>query len=77
MPAYIVELYKELQRLRGEKKETYTLDAQSLTELDPENYMVNFEMPSTEAKIALLNGASTHTILQDQSFFEFETQNEP
>ena len=75
---YLQTLYKELQALKGSKRETHTLDAPSLTltELDPENYMVNNGSTGIEANIALLDSASTHTILQDQAFFEFKTRNE-
>ena len=76
---YITDMYKDLQALKGGKRETHTLDAPSLTltELDPENYMVNEEEPVNTAKIALLDSASTHTILQDHALFEFKTKNEP
>ena len=76
---YIADMYKELQSLRKGKRETHTLDAPSLTlsELDPENYMCLESVPASKAKVALIDSASTHTILQDQAFFEFKTRNEP
>ena len=75
---YITDMYKELQALKGGKRETHTLDASSFTrtELDPENYMVGEGEPVNTAKIALFDSASTHTILQDHALFEFKTKNE-
>ena len=72
-------MYKELKSLRDGKRETHTLDAPSLDShgLDPENYMVTGGAPKNKSKIALLDSASTHTILQDPEFFEFKTRNEP
>ena len=76
---YVIEMYKELQTLKDGKRETHTLDAPSITlsEMDPENYMVLSRSTTSKAKIALLDSASTHTILQDPAFFEFKTRNEP
>lgn len=53
-PAYFVEIYKELQKLRGVQRETHALDAPSLFELDAENYMVLSDEPSTGIEVALL-----------------------
>jgi peptide/histidine transporter 3/4 len=39
--------------------------------------MVQSSASANKAKIALLDSASTHTVLQDQTHFEFKTQNEP
>ena len=39
--------------------------------------MVLSGVPTNKAKIALLNNASTYTVLQDHAYFEFKTQNEP
>ena len=39
--------------------------------------MVQSGVPANKAKIALLDNASTHTVLQDHAYFEFKTQNEP
>ena len=77
--SYVIAMYKELQSLREGKRETHTLDAPSptLSELDPEIYMVQSSASANKAKIALLDSASTHTVLQDQAHFEFKTQNEP
>ena len=77
--SYVLEMYKELQSLRKGKRETHTLDAPSstLNELDPIIYMVQCSAHANKAKIALLDSASTHIVLQDPAYFEFKTQNEP
>ena len=77
--SYVLAIYNELQSLRKGEKETPTLDAPSLTlnELDPEIYIVQSSAPTNKAKIALLDNASTHTVLQDRTHFEFKTRNEP
>ena len=72
-------MYKKLQSLREGKRENHTLDAPSptLCELDPGIYMVQSSALANKAKIALLDNASTYTVLQDHAHFEFKTQNEP
>ena len=39
--------------------------------------MVQSNVFANKAKIVLLDNASTHTVLQDQTHFEFKTRNEP
>ena len=77
--SYVIAMYTELQSLREGKRETHTFDAPSTTfsRLDPEIYMVQSGVPANKAKIALLDSASIHTVLQDHAYFEFKTQNEP
>ena len=77
--SYVLAIYKELQSLRKRNRETHTLDVSSptLNELDPEIYMLQCSAPANKAKIALLDSASTHTVLQNQTYFEIKTQNEP
>jgi hypothetical protein len=77
--SYVIAMYKELQSLKKRKKETHILDILSPTfsEIDPKIYMVQSSAPANKAKIALLDIASTHTVLQDQTHFEFKTRNEP
>ena len=60
------------------KEGTHTLDAHSLTlnALIPKIYMVQNSAPANKVKIALLDNASTQTVLQDQTHFVFKTQNE-
>ena len=72
-------MYKKLQSLREGKRENHTLDAPSptLCELDPGIYMVQSSALANKAKIALLDNASTYTVLQDHAHFEFKTRNEP
>lgn len=59
-------MYKELLTLKGTREEVYTLEAPSLTKLDPKNYMVQADTTVIETNIALLDSASVHTILQAQ-----------
>jgi hypothetical protein len=47
-----------------------------LNELDPDIYMVQSSALANKAKIALFDNAFTHTVLQDQTHFEFKTRNE-
>jgi hypothetical protein len=79
LSSHVIAIYKELQSLRKEKRETHTVDVPSstLSKLDPEIYMVQSSASANKAQIALLDIASTHTVLQDQTHFEFKTQNEP
>ena len=70
-------MYKELQSLGKGKRKTHTLDAHfpTLNELDL--YMVQSNAHANKAIFALLDNASTHNVLQDQTHFEFKTRNEP
>ena len=50
-------MYKELQSVRGGKRDTHTLDVHSLTlnELDPKIYMVQSSAHANKTKIALFD----------------------
>ena len=69
-PQYVWDMYQELKNLKEEKREAHTLDAPSFNELDPENYMVQRSREESFSETALLDSASTHTILRDPMFFE-------
>lgn len=75
-PSFFVDLYKELQKLKAEKREVHSLDAPNFTDQDLENFMVQ-SSPPANVKLALLDSASTHTILQDESYFQFKNKNKP
>jgi hypothetical protein len=68
---YFTKIYQELQQLKKEKQEAHTLDAPSLDETDLEDYMVNTIQPIDHPDVALLDSATTHTILRDQKYFDF------
>ena len=63
--AYVIELYKEVQRLKGSNRENYNFHVQPNQELDIENFMTVRNEENLEPGIALLDSASTHTILKD------------
>ena len=69
-PEYFVEMYRELQKLKEEKREVHTLDAPSFNDVDPENYMIQIDRQNPKSNIILLDSASTHTILRESRFFE-------
>jgi hypothetical protein len=69
--AYVIELYKEVQRLKGNTQENYNFHVQPNQDLDIENYMTMRYSEVSRPDIALLDSASTHTILADPMFFEF------
>ena len=68
--AYVIELYKEVQRLKGSNRENYNFYVQPNQDMDIENYMT-IRSEASEPNIALLDSASTHTILTYPRFFEF------
>ena len=72
-PPYLVNMYKELQQLRNQSCQTYNFEnPQSLSNSeDLENYMTIFETHSLKPNEALLDSASTHTILTDPKIFHF------
>ena len=47
------------------------LYAPSLDNVDPENFMVSMDMSRVDSDVALLNNATTHTILRDLKYFTF------
>ena len=76
-PEYFVEMYRELQKLKEEKREVHTLDAPSFNDIDPENYMVQLSQHSTPSDTALLDSASTHSIFRDPQYFESDCMRGP
>ena len=68
-------MYKELRLLKSQKRETHTFDASSLddTNKELENYLVSVpRLPAADPVIALLDSATTHTILRSPEYFKFE-----
>ena len=64
-------MYQELQRLKSRQRETHTLDAPSLDNVDPENFMVSMDKSRANPDVAMLESVTTHTILQDPKYFTF------
>lgn len=56
--------------MKEAKRETHTLDAPFFTSFDIENHMVVRSREESYTDTALLDSASTHTILRDPIFFE-------
>ena len=68
-------MYKELRLLKSQKRETHTFDASSLDDMNKEleNYLVSVpRFPVPDPVIALLDSATTHTILRSPEYFKFE-----
>jgi hypothetical protein len=61
----------ELQKLRNQSRENYNFDIQHDSNLDIENFMAIRRKSENRASVALLDSASTHTILTNPNFFEF------
>lgn len=61
-------MYKELLKLKEEKRETYIHDAPSFNALDLESYMVLCIREESYTNIASLDSKSTHSILRDLIF---------
>ena len=74
-PPYLVMMYKELHNLRIKQKDTHALDVPSFFELDTDNYMVFNNVIPTSTNIALLDNASTPTILCNKKIFIFLDNN--
>lgn len=70
-PEYFVQIYQELQKLKADQRESHMLDAPSFSDIDPENYMVSRSRVVATTDVALLDSASTHTILRDSKYFDF------
>lgn len=68
-------MYKELHNLRIKQKDTHALDVPSFFELDTDNYMVFNNVIPTSTNIALLDNASTPTILCNKKIFIFLDNN--
>lgn len=72
--AYVVELYKELQKLRNQSRDNYNLDIQYDNSPDIKNFMTIRGKSKSRSDIALLDSASTHTIFTNPNFFEFSAK---
>ena len=70
-------MYRELQQLRTQTRQIYNFEnpsfapSSSLNNEDIENYMTLYEGCSSNPNEALLDSASTHTILTNPGFFHF------
>ena len=74
-PDYVASMYKELRLLKSQKRKTHMFDASSLddTNKELENYLVSISrFPAVDPVIALLDSATTHTILRSPEYFKFE-----
>ena len=69
--SYVVELYREIQRLQNQPRENYNYNIQPNQDLDIENYMTSRRNGIPTSNIALLDNASMHTMLTDPRFIEF------
>ena len=76
-------MYKELQQLRTQTRQTYNFknpnsapNPSPNTE-DIENYMIIYEGSSSNPTEALLDSVSTHTILTNSEFSILEKMREP
>ena len=68
-------MYKELLKLRNQNRESHAVLIPSPSSTDVENYMA-LRTPMTQSvKAALLDSASTHTILRSLKFFSFPAGN--
>ena len=68
-------MYKELHLLKSQKKEIHTFDASSLDDMNKEleNYLISIpRISAADPVIALLDNATTHTILRSPEYFKFE-----
>ena len=81
-PPYIVNMYRELQQFRNQTRQNYNFenpntnsDISPYTD-DVENYMTIYETHSSNPNEALLDSASTHTILTNPRFFNFSNNEE-
>ena len=70
--AYVIELYRELQRLTNQSRQNYNMDVQIDNNPDIENFMTLRGKFEDKANIALLGSASTYTNLTNPKFFEFK-----
>ena len=68
---YFVTVYEELEKFRKEKKEAHTLDAPFSSDLNIKNYMVYISKEFTLSDVALIDSATTYTILRDPKYFTF------
>jgi hypothetical protein len=73
-------MYRELQQLKNQTRQAYNFENSNFapqptpyTE-DIENYMTFYEGSSSNPNEALLDSASTHTILTNPQFFQFPNE---
>ena len=76
-PPYLVNMYKELQHLRIHPRQNYNFQTENplSSTHDLESFMNIYEKQTSNPDVALLDNASTHTILTNLEFFHF-TENE-
>jgi hypothetical protein len=66
-PPYLVSMYKELQQLRNPPRQNYNIETQNppSPNHDIENYMTIYEQSTSQPDVALLDSASTHTLVEN------------
>lgn len=84
---YVAKLWKELSGLKSQtpprsprrgsnQREAHSLDAPSFPEYDVENYLLDTShLADTSSDVALIDSATTHTILRDPRYFTFSEAN--
>ena len=72
---YTIELYRELQKCRNPTRESHALSIPTPSDTDVENYMVLSGNANQSMEVALIDSASTHTILRSREFFDFPAGN--
>ena len=73
-PQYVINLYRENQQLRNQPRQNYNFEGpnQSSSTYDVESFMTIYEAQPSDSDVALLDSASTHTILTNPKFFHFQ-----
>ena len=71
---YVLELYREIQKLRNQLRDNYNLDIQHDNNPDIKNFMTVRGKSETKANVEFLDSASTHTILTYPKLFEFSAK---
>ena len=73
---YIIDMFRELQVLRNKPRQNYNFEPSNMPEFyyDVENFMAIYEGTSSNQDVALLDNASTHTILSMVEFFHFQSK---
>ena len=72
---YVIEVYKELQKLRSQNRESHAVQLPFVPNTDVENYMISMTPMIQGIEVALLDNASTYTILRSLMFFTFPVNN--
>jgi len=69
-------MYRELQQLRNRPRQNYTFEASDLLNMnyEVENFMTVYEQSTPNQDVALLDSASTHTILTKAEFFHSQSE---